>query len=435
MASSSNNIFTIRRHRKDIQQAIRPHLDLVADECFLKRVISSEAYRQVISCADSAALDCLFIAIQRSVTRSAEKYDVFTEVLQDVLPRERSRDLLGKLEATQRKLKSVKESDGVVRRSSSEPIMSLSRPQSIFVTSLSLTERQTTSGGLEPATGERGEENGGLHFSNDLHSGSNTSLVGADDELFVVPVQEYGVNGDVGRERDEFSAAVEERRENEGHPNGLKLRHVGVQSHQNSISQPQVQEIPEASSYGASGIFEAVTCLRHANLECQQRQAQITALNGEVKDLRGQLTSTHEKNEKLILKMQRQLENIESLRRKLHRQISALRDEAQNSERSCERLKTQVAGLEVDRHALREKVRNVTAQYEPRIRELENARSRLQKRIESNEVEIPRLQNVIIKKEKRLQELSQSVCSLRRLIVLFLFFVVLVAFLLWYLLG
>ena len=394
----------------------------------------------MISCDNSVALDRLFIAIQHGVTRSAEKYDVFIEILRDVLPREGSRDLLGKLEATQRKLKSMEESDGVVRRSLSEPIMSASRPRSTYETSLSLTERQTTSGGLEPATGERGEANGGLHFRDDIHSGSNTSLVGADDEQFVVPVQECGVNGDVGRERDEFSAAVEERRQNEGHPNGPKQRHVGVQNHQNTNSRlrQRVQEVvPEASSYGASGIFEAVTRLRHVNSECQQRQAQIIALNGEVQDLRGQLTSAHETNEKLTLKMQRQLENIESLRRKLHRQISALRDEAQNSER----LRTQVAGLEVDRHMLREKVRNVTAQYEPRIRELESARTRLQRKIDSNEVEIPRLQNVIIKKEERIQELSRSVCSLRRLIMLFFFFLVivvifvLIAFLLWHFLG
>ena len=420
MASISYNICTIRRHRSEIQQAVQSHLDPVTDECFLRRVISSEAYRQVLSCTDSKVFDRLFIAIQRGVARSAERYDDFIQILRDVLPRERSNDLLAKLEATQRKLKSVEEGDVCVRRSSSEPIMSLSRPNWIYVTSHSLIEGQTTSGGLEPSTGEGDVENGGLHFRDDLRSGSNTCLVG--DEQLVEPVQECSGNGDIGRDRDDFSAAVEERRESGNHPPNLKQRHVVHHSQQNGgpPPRPQVpvgQNISEASGYSASGVLEAVTRLRHANLECQQRQAQITVLDGEVKDLRGKLTTAHEKNEKLTLKVQRQSETIEVLRRKLHRQISAFRDEAQKSEQNDERLRTQVAELEVDRHALREKVRRVTAQYEPRIRDVENARRRLQREIATYEKEIPRLQNVIIRKEERIQELRRSAFSLRRLCV------------------
>ena len=443
-ASCSNNVCAIRRHRRDIQQAIQPHLDRVVDECFLQRVISSETYRQVIFCADSMVLDRLFIAIERGVTRRPERYDVFVQILRDVLPRERAKDLLSKLEATQQQLKSIEEGDVCVRRSSSEPTMSLSRPQSMtYLTSRSLPEGQTASGGLELTMGERGEENGGLHFARDSRSGnSTTSLVGTDDERLVEPVQECGGNCDVCRDRDEFSAAVEERRESGNDPSSLKQRRVSRQSQQN----PQVhirQDVPEASRYSTSGILEAVTRLQHANLECQQREAQITVLNGEVRDLRGQLTTAHERNEKLTLKVQRQSENIETLRRTLNRQISTLRDEAQRSEqnnerseRNNERLKAQVAGLEVDRHALREKVRRVTAQYESRIRDVVNARDRRQRQIATNEAEIPRLQNVIVRKEERIQELSRSVCSRRRHVLFLLIFVsillLVVAFLLWY---
>jgi chromosome segregation ATPase len=295
--------------------------------------------------------------------------------------------------------------------------------------------------------GERSEVNGGLHFRTDPHPdacSSTTSLVGAGgDEHLAVPVQEFGNVG--GGDRDEFSAAVEERRENGNPPSNLKQRNVGRQSQRNSVPRPQVrlrQNASEASSYSASGILEAVTQLHHSKMECQQRQAEIVALNGEVKDLRGQLATALEKNERLTLKVQRQTENKEILHRKLHRQISALRDNAQRSERNDERLRTQVAVLEVDRHALREKVRRVTAQYEPQIRDLENARSRLQTQISTNEAEIPRLQNVILRKEERIQELSRSAYSCRRMAVVVLlllllvaFLLILVAYLLWYLLG
>lgn len=403
----------------------------------------------MISCDESKAPECLFIAIQRGITRRAESYHAFVRILRNILPRESSRDLLARLETTQRQLKSVEESgDGLVHRSSSEPIMSLSRAHSTtFMTSHSLTEGQAAPEGLGPAMGERGQEaNGGLHFSSDPHPGAcngAASLVGSGDEHLVEPVQELGINGDVsGGDRDKFSAAVEEGRENGDHPSNLKQRRsIGRQSQQNGSPRPQLH-IAEASGYNANGIFEAVTLLHHSRLECQQHQAEIVALNSEVKDLRGQLATAHEKNERLTLKVQRQLENKEILRRKLHRQISALRKEAQRSEQNDERLRTRVAGLEVDRHALREKVHRITAQYEPRIRDLENARSRLQEQISMNEAEIPRLQNVILRKEERIQELSQSRYSRWRLAAVVLLLLLLVAFLLflvasllWYLLG
>ena len=430
MASSSNNLYTVRRHCKDIQRAIQPHLDRVIDECFLKRIISPEAYKQVISCGESVQPDRLFRVIQSSVTRSAKNYDLLLQVLHDILPKECSSDLLPKLNATRLKLEAL--DDGQVPRSASEPIISPSRPHSRFVTSFSLNCEQAASGGVEPVSDERDKENGGLHFRNIGRSDSNTSLTGRDDEQLVVPVQECADNETIGRERDEFSAAVEETRENGGDPSYLKQRSVRHQGHHNGGPLPQVNEdVPEPPSSGASGIVEAVTRLRHVSLECQQRHAQVNALNREVEDLRGRLTSAHENNEKLALKMQRQSEDIENLRRKEIRQISALRDEARNSER----LRTQVAELEVDRHVLREKVRSVTAQYEPRIRDLENARSQLQRRIESNDAEIPRLQNVIIDKEEKIRELSRSFLCVQWLIALLLFLFVLVAFLLWYLLG
>lgn len=421
-SNSSHNICTIRRHRRDIQRAIERYLDPVIDDCFLQGVISSEAYRQVISCDKSKAPEHLFIAIQRGITRKVESYNAFVRILQDVLPRESSKDLLAKLETTQQQLKSVEESgDMFVRRSSSEPIMSMSRVHSttFYTTSHSLTEGQATPGELESTMGGRGQEaNGGLHFSSDPHHpgacNGAASLVGIGDEHLVEAVQELGINGDVGgRDRDEFSAAVEESRDNGDHPSNLKQRRsIGRQSQQNAGPRPQVHPA-EASGYNASGIFEVVTRLHHSQLECQQRQAEIVALNGEVKDLRGQLATAHEKNEKLTLKVQRQLENKESLRRKLHEKISALRDKARRSERNDERRRTQVAELEADRYALREEVRRITAQYEPRIQELENARSRLQKQISTNEAEIPRLQNMILRKEERIQKLSRSRCSWR----------------------
>ena len=447
-SSSSYNICTIRRHRRDIQRAIERYLDPIIDECFLQGVISSEAYRQVISCDESKALEHLFIAIQRGITRRAESYHAFVRILQDVLPRESSKDLLDRLETTRRQLKSVEESgDMFVRRSSSEPSMSRVHSTTFYTTSHSLTEGQATPGELEPTMGGRGQEaNGGLHFSSDPHHpgacNGAASLVGTGDEYLVEAVQELGINGDIGGgDRDEFSAAVEESRENGDHPSNLKQRRsIGRQSQQNAGPRPQVHPA-EASGYNASGIFDAVTLLHHSRLECQQRQAEIVVLNGEVRNLRGQLATAHEKNERLTLKVQRQLENKETLRRKLHRQISALRDEAQRSKRNDERQRTQVAELEVDRYALREKVRRITAQYEPKIRDLENARSRLQKQISTNEAEIPRLQNVILRKEERIQELGRSRYSRKRLAVVVFLSLLLVAFLLFlvsllcYLLG
>ena len=260
MASSSNNLYTVRRHCKDIQRAIQPHLDRVIDECFLKRIISPEAYKQVILCGESVQPDRLFQIIQSSVIRSTKNYDLLLQVLHDILPKECSSDLLPKLNATRLKLEAL--NNGQVPRSASEPIISPSRPHSRFVTSFSLNCEQASSGGVEPTSDERDKENGGLRFRNIGRSDSNTSLTGRNDEQLVVPVQECADNETIGRERDEFSAAVEETRENGGDPSYLKQRSVGHQGHHNGGPLPQVNEdVPEPRSSGASGILEAVTRL------------------------------------------------------------------------------------------------------------------------------------------------------------------------------
>lgn len=424
---ATNKLYTVRYHRKDLQQAILPHLDKVVDACFLKDIISDKAYTQVLKCDRAKQSDRFFLAIQYCIIRKEQKYDSFLQVLQEVLPHERSKDLVGKLNAT---LQAAQDRDqrsafGEVPKSYSEPLLSPTKLHSRFTVSYSTSEVQNPLQ-EEPDDGD----NGGLYFKNVLHSDSGTNFAGRDEQL-PLPIQETTDEERVAERKEKLTVPIEESRDYENRPSGLKQRkHV------------EIQEGSDMHSHAAlkgdkSGITTVLSWWQQASQECEQQKAQVLALTREVDTLRGQLTSAHEENEQLTIRLQKHLEEMESLRHEQSKQISALRERIQGNEE----LRVQIADVEADRHTLREQVHAITEEYDRKIKEHEVERDRLLGEIDRLCEKIPRLQDIIVVKEEIIErgKPGPSLCcqlydwfchALPCLIMLLLFLLALPAFLL-----
>lgn len=405
--------------RQDLQQAVLPLMDEILLECFVQGIIKCQAFTQVLRCDAAVKQGRFCLAVQQSITRGPdEKYKAFLEVLKKVLPKEQSTNLLKK---SKRSLKAAVSSlghlsDGGMRlRSFSEPEMSKNkahmRPK--YVPSFSETPNASRKDEVDTPADDDG---GGLRIKSIPSSRGNDDLTELNErQHFVVPVQESGDHSYAMEEKDFMN--IEDQSSNLKQRKNIKNGDV--------LHQVRGSASPRNATDGTierRSILTAITRWHHTKLECQQREAEVSALNKEVSILKRQLSSAETQNIELELRVQRQTETIESLRRKKNKKILALRKEIQSSET----LKQKVAELEVDRHRLNESLREhreqrkaemmdfkkqvdaISLQYEQEIAKIESARKKDKQKLEKITCqEIPRLQTDIIEKVEKIEELSR----------------------------
>ena len=412
---------------------IKPHLDRVAEACFSRIIISARAYSQVEKCDSARKPTQLLLAIKNSVTRTESNYDAFLRVLQDTVPKKSLEDLLEKMKAALQ-ARPWPYNEGV-HKTSSVPTKLHSKvvPEGTRSSSREVLQVQQQDVG----------DDGGLQLRTVPRSNESEELEEEPKKL-TVPVQETQ-HSDVDYE--ELIEPVEESRDAENHPTGLKQRKFAeVQNNKHSAD----ANVDKALEGDRTGVRTVLYWWRQSRLECQHQQAVIQDLLEEVKRLRDQLSSAHEEENNLIIETQRLSEDIEALRHQQREEVSALRMQIEGDER----LRVHIADVEVERHQLKEKVHNLTVQseadhlefekqkttidekYKEEIKESELKRNQLQEEIDRLNEEIPRLENMIICTEECIDKKKPSpslfcrFCnSLPFVGMLFLFLLALVAFL------
>ena len=220
---------------------------------------------------------------------------------------------------------------------------------------------------------------------------------------------------DSNKNLEEFIEPIEESRDAENHPSGLKQRKFAeVQKDKQHVD----IDLDKALKSDRSGISTVLNWWRQTRLECQQQEAVIQDLQKEVKGLRDQLSSAHEEGNKLTIETQKLSEHIEVLRRQQKEEVSALSKQLDDNER----LRGQIADVEAERHHLKEQVKSLTMQseadtlefeiqkvaitekYKKEIKKSESERQQLQEEIDHLYEEIPRLESTIVYKEECIEK-------------------------------
>lgn len=411
---------------------IKPHLNRVAEACFSRIIISARAYSQVEKCDSARKPTQLLLAIKNSVTRTESNYDAFLRVLQDTVPKKSLEDLLEKMNAA---LQARPYNEGV-HKTSSVPTKLHSKVVPEGSSRVVLQVQQQDVG-----------DDGGLQLRSVPRSNESEELEEEPKKL-TVPVQETQHSDvDYDEHLKELIEPIEESRDTENRPTGLKQRKfTEVQNDTHSAD----VNVGKALEGDRTGVLTALSWWQQTRLECQQQEAVIQDLLEEVKRLRDQLSSAHEEENNLIIETQRLSEYIEALRHQQREEVSALREQIEDSER----LRVHIADIEVERRQLKEKVHNLTVQseadhlefekqkttidekYKEEIKESELKRNQLQEEIDRLNEEIPRLENMIICTEECIDKKKPSpslfcrFCnSLPFVGMLLLFLLALVAFL------
>ena len=369
-----------------------------------------EAYTQVIKCNSENKPRRFCLAIQQCVSRSSKNYYAFLKVLKEKLDKKQSVELLPKSSSTLKQaLFSFGRLSGCegLQRSFSEPTISKNKPRPKIETSFSVNERPG-----KPSEQERPDEldsDSGLQFKISIQCSEESADLAVMNEQYVKPVEEVG-----------------EAREMVDDKNVLP-KHKKLLQNGNTVS-PQVNLASSSQSMVDTGderrdIILSLTRLQHLKFDCKQNEAKVLVLNKQVDSLKDKLSSAHNENNRLTLKLQRQLEEIESLRRKQNKKILALSEKVQGNER----LKARVAEAEMERNAEKEKVDEIrtrseedrsdfrrravaiTTEYEQKIKVIDSARRKVQNRLDKVlDEEIPKLQRGIIEKEIQIYELNQT---------------------------